>query len=82
MQRKVIWEENKRMIEDNNQRFFMGMRPFTMAMNKYGDLVRTSSRVHGINKLIISLERKSIDEKLITDDSKIVKTVDFQYESK
>lgn len=42
MQRKVIWEENKQMIEDNNQRFFMGMRPFTMAMNKYGDLVRTS----------------------------------------
>lgn len=41
-QRKVIWEENKRMIDDNNQRFFMGMRPFTMAMNKYGDLVRTS----------------------------------------
>lgn len=42
MQRKVIWEENMRMIEDNNQRFFMGMRPFTMAMNKYGDLVRTN----------------------------------------
>lgn len=30
------------MIEDNNQGFFMGMRPFTMAMNKYGDLVRSN----------------------------------------
>uniref|UniRef100_A0A3Q3JBG7 Cathepsin 12 n=1 Tax=Monopterus albus TaxID=43700 RepID=A0A3Q3JBG7_MONAL len=38
MQRRAIWEENKQMIEDNNQEFFMGMRPFTMAMNKYGDL--------------------------------------------
>lgn len=37
--RRNIWEENKRMIDDNNNRFFMGMRPFTMAMNKYGDLV-------------------------------------------
>uniref|UniRef100_A0A8C2XCH0 Cathepsin 12 n=1 Tax=Cyclopterus lumpus TaxID=8103 RepID=A0A8C2XCH0_CYCLU len=35
-----IWETNKQMIEDNNQGFFMGRRPFTMAMNKYGDLVR------------------------------------------
>uniref|UniRef100_A0A3Q1IRV0 Cathepsin 12 n=1 Tax=Anabas testudineus TaxID=64144 RepID=A0A3Q1IRV0_ANATE len=39
-QRKAIWEDNKRIIEDNNQRFFMGMRPFSMAMNKYGDLTR------------------------------------------
>uniref|UniRef100_A0A3Q3F569 Cathepsin 12 n=1 Tax=Labrus bergylta TaxID=56723 RepID=A0A3Q3F569_9LABR len=40
MQRRVIWEENKRIIEDNNQGFFMGRRPFTMIMNKYGDLKR------------------------------------------
>lgn len=40
MQRRSIWEENRQMIEDNNQGFFMGRRPFTMAMNKYGDLVR------------------------------------------
>ncbi len=39
IQRRIIWEKNKRIIEDNNQEFFMGMRPFTMAMNKYGDLV-------------------------------------------
>uniref|UniRef100_A0A672GRE0 Cathepsin 12 n=1 Tax=Salarias fasciatus TaxID=181472 RepID=A0A672GRE0_SALFA len=38
--RKAIWQKNKRMIEDNNQGFYMGMRPFSMAMNKYGDLVR------------------------------------------
>ncbi|KAG7467762.1 cathepsin L1-like [Solea senegalensis] len=38
MQRRVIWEDNKQRIEDNNQRFFTGMRSFTMAMNKYGDL--------------------------------------------
>uniref|UniRef100_A0A3Q3JGF7 Cathepsin 12 n=1 Tax=Monopterus albus TaxID=43700 RepID=A0A3Q3JGF7_MONAL len=45
MQRRAIWEENKQMIEDNNQEFFMGMRPFTMAMNKYGDLVRQEYQV-------------------------------------
>lgn len=42
LRRRIIWEENKQIIEANNQRFFMGMRQFTMAMNKYGDLVRTS----------------------------------------
>lgn len=42
MQRRAIWEENKRMIEDNNRGFLMGRRPFTMVMNKYGDLVRSS----------------------------------------
>lgn len=41
LQRRVIWESNKRIIDDNNQGFLMGMRPFTMAMNKYGDLVRS-----------------------------------------
>uniref|UniRef100_A0A8C2XKK8 Cathepsin 12 n=1 Tax=Cyclopterus lumpus TaxID=8103 RepID=A0A8C2XKK8_CYCLU len=41
MQRRNIWETNKQMIEDNNQGFFMGRRPFTMAMNKYGDLSLT-----------------------------------------
>lgn len=46
MHRRIIWEGNKRIIDDNNQRFFMGMRPFTMAMNKYGDLVRTSVPLH------------------------------------
>uniref|UniRef100_A0A8C2XGY1 Cathepsin 12 n=1 Tax=Cyclopterus lumpus TaxID=8103 RepID=A0A8C2XGY1_CYCLU len=30
MQRRNIWETNKQMIEDNNQGFFMGRRPFTM----------------------------------------------------
>ncbi|XP_053717615.1 procathepsin L [Synchiropus splendidus] len=39
-QRRAIWEQNMKMIEDNNQEFFMGMRPFSMAMNKYGDLTR------------------------------------------
>lgn len=41
MQRKVIWEGNKQQIEDNNQGFLLGSKHFTMAMNKYGDLVRT-----------------------------------------
>ncbi|XP_054458258.1 procathepsin L [Anoplopoma fimbria] len=45
MQRRAIWEENKQMIEDNNQRFLMGRRPFTMAMNKYGDLTRQEYQV-------------------------------------
>ncbi|XP_076582013.1 digestive cysteine proteinase 2 [Chaetodon auriga] len=45
VQRRAIWEENKRMIDNNNHRFFMGMRPFTMAMNKYGDLTRQEYRV-------------------------------------
>lgn len=62
VQRKAIWEDNRRMIEDNNQRFFMGMRPFSMAMNKYGDLVRTSffsvleaSRIKPTCKVLIFL---------------------------
>uniref|UniRef100_A0A674PHY4 Cathepsin 12 n=1 Tax=Takifugu rubripes TaxID=31033 RepID=A0A674PHY4_TAKRU len=38
---RVIWEGNKQQIEDNNQGFLMGSKHFTMAMNKYGDLVRT-----------------------------------------
>ncbi|XP_028300170.1 cathepsin L1 isoform X2 [Gouania willdenowi] len=38
--RKSIWELNKRMIDDNNQGFYMGMKPFSMAMNKYGDLTK------------------------------------------
>lgn len=41
MQRKIIWEGNKQQIEDNNQGFLLGSKHFTMAMNKYGDLVRT-----------------------------------------
>ncbi|XP_034002070.1 cathepsin L1 [Trematomus bernacchii] len=45
MQRQIIWEENKQMIENNNQGFFRGMRPFTMRMNKYGDLTRQEFRV-------------------------------------
>ncbi|XP_029938416.1 cathepsin L1 [Salarias fasciatus] len=45
MQRKAIWQKNKRMIEDNNQGFYMGMRPFSMAMNKYGDLTRQEYQV-------------------------------------
>uniref|UniRef100_A0A3Q0S1U6 Cathepsin 12 n=1 Tax=Amphilophus citrinellus TaxID=61819 RepID=A0A3Q0S1U6_AMPCI len=42
MQRRTIWLENKQMIEDNNQGFLMGMRTYSMAMNRYGDLVRSS----------------------------------------
>ncbi|XP_075944647.1 digestive cysteine proteinase 2 [Anarhichas minor] len=45
MQRLAIWGENKQMIEDNNQGFFMGTMPFTMAMNKYGDLTRQEYQV-------------------------------------
>ncbi|XP_028259618.1 cathepsin L1 [Parambassis ranga] len=45
IQRRAIWEENKRVIEDNNRGFFRGMRPFTMAMNKYGDITRQEYQV-------------------------------------
>lgn len=41
MERRAIWEENKQLIEDNNRRFLMGMKSFSMAMNRYGDLVRS-----------------------------------------
>lgn len=41
MQRMFIWEGNKHQIEENNRGFLMGSKHFTMAMNKYGDLVRT-----------------------------------------
>ncbi|KAM9849161.1 digestive cysteine proteinase 2 [Aulostomus maculatus] len=43
--RRIIWEENKRIIEDNNREYFMGMRPFTMSMNKYGDLTQWEYQV-------------------------------------
>ncbi|XP_069555050.1 digestive cysteine proteinase 2 [Brachyistius frenatus] len=45
IQRKAIWEENKRKIDDNNQGFFTGMRRFAMAMNRYGDLTRQEYQV-------------------------------------
>ncbi|CAJ1060030.1 cathepsin L1 [Xyrichtys novacula] len=45
LQRRAIWEENKRIIEDNNQGFLIGQRPFTMMMNKYGDLTRQEFQV-------------------------------------
>lgn len=45
IKRRAIWEKNKDIIEDNNRKFYIGMSEFTMAMNKYGDLVR-----HFINK--------------------------------
>uniref|UniRef100_A0A3P8UWL7 Cathepsin 12 n=1 Tax=Cynoglossus semilaevis TaxID=244447 RepID=A0A3P8UWL7_CYNSE len=45
LQRRAIWEDNKLKIEDNNQGFLMGIRSYTMAMNKYGDLVRTTLKV-------------------------------------
>ncbi|KAK2835838.1 hypothetical protein Q5P01_016322 [Channa striata] len=45
IQRKAIWEGNKRMIEDNNHRFLVGTKHFAMAMNKYGDLTRQEYQV-------------------------------------
>ncbi|KAJ0032224.1 hypothetical protein NQD34_002305 [Periophthalmus magnuspinnatus] len=45
IQRRAIWEENKRLIEDNNKGFLMGSRGFAMAMNKYGDLTRQEYQV-------------------------------------
>ncbi|KAM7388560.1 hypothetical protein PAMP_024727 [Pampus punctatissimus] len=45
IQRRAIWEGNKQMIDDNNQGYFKGMRPFTMVMNKYGDMTRQEYQV-------------------------------------
>ncbi|XP_008305368.1 cathepsin L1 [Cynoglossus semilaevis] len=45
LQRRAIWEDNKLKIEDNNQGFLMGIRSYTMAMNKYGDLTRQEYQV-------------------------------------
>uniref|UniRef100_A0A8C7Y0T4 Cathepsin 12 n=1 Tax=Oryzias sinensis TaxID=183150 RepID=A0A8C7Y0T4_9TELE len=45
MQRRAIWEENHRMINDHNQGFLTGKRPFSMGMNKYGDLTGQEYRV-------------------------------------
>ncbi|XP_026861293.2 cathepsin L1 isoform X1 [Electrophorus electricus] len=39
-ERRVIWESNRKLIEENNERFQKGMSEFTMTMNKYGDLNR------------------------------------------
>lgn len=43
MQRKFIWEGHKQQIEENNRGFLLGSKHFIMAMNKYGDLVRTKA---------------------------------------
>lgn len=43
MQRRAIWEDNKRKIEEHNQGFLLGRMSFAMAMNKYGDLVRSAA---------------------------------------
>ncbi|XP_066503218.1 digestive cysteine proteinase 2 [Hoplias malabaricus] len=40
MERRAIWETNKKIIEDNNKKFHMGLSKFTMAMNRYGDLTK------------------------------------------
>ncbi|XP_030228991.1 cathepsin L1 [Gadus morhua] len=40
IERRVIWEYNSRLIEENNQEYFMGAKPFSMSMNKYGDLTK------------------------------------------
>ncbi|XP_071751754.1 digestive cysteine proteinase 2 isoform X2 [Centroberyx gerrardi] len=45
MERRIIWEDNKRMIEQNNEGFFVGAKLFTMTMNKYGDLTRQEYQV-------------------------------------
>uniref|UniRef100_A0A3Q4G0L0 Cathepsin 12 n=1 Tax=Neolamprologus brichardi TaxID=32507 RepID=A0A3Q4G0L0_NEOBR len=45
MERRVIWEGNKQLIEENNRRFLMGMKSFSMAMNRYGDLTQQEYRV-------------------------------------
>lgn len=39
IRRRAIWEKNRKLIEDNNNNFNIGMSEYTMAMNKYGDLV-------------------------------------------
>ena len=40
-ERKGIWEGHLRVIKSNNMNYLQGSKGFTMAMNKYGDLVST-----------------------------------------
>ncbi|XP_020348182.1 cathepsin L1 [Oncorhynchus kisutch] len=40
IERKAIWDDNMRVIDENNNSFLRGTKMFTMAMNKYGDLTR------------------------------------------
>lgn len=60
MQRKFIWEGHKQQIEENNRGFLLGSKHFMMAMNKYGDLVRTklSQRLKNLT-VDLSLEVRS-----------------------
>lgn len=82
MQRRIIWEGNKRIIDDNNQRFFMGIRPFTMAMNKYGDLVRTSVPLHATSALShISISKCKKAVSLSSWKSEHVKTANLKRNS-
>ncbi|XP_036442873.1 cathepsin L1-like [Colossoma macropomum] len=59
-ERRVIWETNKRMIDDNNKKFQMGMSSFTMTMNKYGDWTKAEyKRLQGA-KINSKVKRKGM----------------------
>uniref|UniRef100_A0A667ZIC2 Cathepsin 12 n=1 Tax=Myripristis murdjan TaxID=586833 RepID=A0A667ZIC2_9TELE len=49
IERRAIWENNMRVIDENNQGFFMGTRLFTMAMNKYGAMMNAQFVRRGKN---------------------------------
>lgn len=39
--RLLVFLENRKKIVDHNRRFEMGLVTYTMAMNQFGDMVRT-----------------------------------------
>ena len=51
--RRAIWEDNLNMINRHNLEYSMGMHTYTMAMNRFGDLVRQTFcldvQIHVIN---------------------------------
>ncbi|MBN3321256.1 CATL1 protein, partial [Atractosteus spatula] len=44
-QRKAIWEDNMKLIEEHNQNYLKGDKKFKLAMNKYGDLTKEEYKI-------------------------------------
>lgn len=45
--RRTIWERNLKKIEHHNIRASLGEHTYTLGMNKYGDMVRSTSTFSG-----------------------------------
>jgi len=59
--RKNIWIKNKEMIDSHNEQFYKGLKSYTLAMNKFGDLMH-----HEFTSMMNGYKRSSNKKKGIT----------------